>query len=134
MPEREQEEIVDSAEPSEPDRLPFKEWWRNGRPEPAVAEQIENYFTQLYERREREKGAFLDVRFDHDAFRSLIEQDELPSQLMELAELYLRLPEQLTFQQGITLIVGDNGAGKSTLARGLYLACQAREKTEDFRE
>ncbi len=134
MSEREHEAVVDSLESSPPDRLPFKEWWRYGRPEPAVAEQVENHFTQLYERREREKGAFLDVRFDHEAFRSLMEQKDLPPQLLELAELYLRLPEDLSFERGVTLVVGDNGAGKSTLAKGVYLALKAREKIEYYQK
>lgn len=43
-------------------------------------------------------------------------------ELQSLLERIQRLPENLQFNPGITLIVGENGAGKSTFGKSLFLA------------
>lgn len=52
-------------------------------------------------------------------------EQKIPSQqedLRRMLDRFLQLPDRLSFQAGITLIVGENGEGKSTFARALFIA------------
>lgn len=96
----------------------------------SFEEVQEKYLLEIRERKEREPNAVLQMKFNHATFKDLIERPDFNPNLAELAELFMRLPEQLSFQPGLNLIVGDNGAGKSTLAKGIYLAVKARQWAE----
>ena len=45
-------------------------------------------------------------------------------ELERIKEIIMRLPEQLRFEPGITLLVGENGSGKTTIAKALYYISQ----------
>ena len=45
-------------------------------------------------------------------------------ELRRIIEVLMRLPEQLEFKPGVTLVVGENGSGKTTLAKALHYVAQ----------
>lgn len=60
--------------------------------------------------------------------------DAKKSELEGVIDRIKRLPEELRFQPGITLIVGENGGGKSSLARALFLVGKYHRRVESSRE
>lgn len=93
------------------------------------------------ERKEAVTTAALEIAFDKDKlFKIVIPQSKPRSgyrheegqqqQIAHCLDGMKRLPERLSFQPGITLIVGENGSGKSTLVKSIYLAIKAREESE----
>jgi predicted ATPase len=74
---------------------------------------------------DKEKLKKVVENFLKNAEKSHYEASEIAAKrkdLDSLIECVEKLPDNLTFQPGITLIVGDNGSGKSTIAHALYYA------------
>lgn len=72
----------------------------------------------------REQERFT-VSFDREKLLAL--RDVAPEGAQEVIDVMLRLPEQMHFQPGATLVVGENGAGKSTFAKAVYFARRMEE-------
>lgn len=77
---------------------------------------------------EQLSSASLTVHIDRQKLRDIdVGGRTLTENLQELQETFLKLPETLQFQPGITLVVGENGSGKSTLARAIYFKMKEGE-------
>ena len=63
------------------------------------------------------KAILKEIRF---LFEEPGQRDAKARELDRIKEVLMKLPEQLEFKPGITLIVGENGSGKTTLALALY--------------
>jgi len=57
-------------------------------------------------------------------FRTEDQREDKAQELESTKEVVMRLPEQLQFEPGITLVVGENGSGKTTLAKALHYISQ----------
>ncbi len=139
--------VPDLPEASEaPPKKPSYEWVEN-----EVDEKPRWQIVQ--EQKEAITEAHLSVRFNHDAIRNLLhdnpdlieepdvsgrsfgetileEYRERVADLQATLEAISKLPETITFEPGITLIVGENGLGKSTLARSIQLGVNMQDWIE----
>lgn len=99
-------------------------------PEEEILENPQNL-----ESKEEPGIAKLDVHINKEELTHLATAESgLRQNLRELAERLSKLPEDLHFEPGITLIVGDNGSGKSTLAKAIYLSLQYQEQLRSLKE
>jgi predicted ATPase len=60
------------------------------------------------------------------------ERADRRADMQRTLDALMALPEHLSFQPGITLIVGENGLGKSTLAKALRFAAKVVDRAEFF--
>ncbi|GEM_PF-3806159 len=75
------------------------------------------------EDQERLSTAKLNVHFDRGKMAEMQDPKHgLRPNLVELVDTVSRLPENLSFQPGITLLVGDNGSGKTAIAKAIQCA------------
>ena len=83
--------------------------------------------TSLENKIERnEKMAKFSVFINRDLLRQM-KTESTSEREIEMLEKFERLPEELQFQSGMNLIVGENATGKSTLAKALFLAIKVEQ-------
>lgn len=70
----------------------------------------------------------LSVTFDRQKLEDLLSR--APNKAKEVVDSVLKMPEQLEFKTGATLIIGENGAGKSAIAKAIYLAIYAEQERQ----
>jgi ABC-type branched-subunit amino acid transport system ATPase component len=82
-------------------------------------------FTRLHEQQESRETAVFKVRINKEALRVSLPQAHNPTE-RGMIEMFLKFPEEIEFQPGVTLIVGENGSGKTTISRAFALALEAQ--------
>ena len=105
---------------------------KNEEDEIENKDEIEREMEKFLQREKREVASFA-VRINKGKLDKEIEmmKDEGGKKLLGL---FRNLPENINFQQGKTLIIGDNATGKSTLAKALFLVCKKARAADLYRE
>lgn len=117
--------------------------------QPAIDEglrqKIDSFRAELQERTENRRCAKLSINIDASKLtnvdlplsgeNSSIDKERataLRRNLEATVERVKKLPNDLEFSPGVTLIVGDNGHGKSTFAKAIHLILKQQQLTESL--
>lgn len=136
------------ATPAREDRLPMLRIIAEGdKAEVSARDRRAEY----RERKLAITEAKFDVSMDRDGIRSILDDNpfllpkstfgplgggegdpdaERRADLQATLDAVAELPEDLHFEPGMTLVVGENGLGKSTFTRALLLALKVRDEYE----